>query len=131
MTKFDSKFPREVEKLYKVTVYSRWLFVFLCWITLGSIGIWGLRHEIALWLDYFTWSAVRYGLIFNPLPALCLTLCIAMTTSVLIWQSRNDLFGIPASEKARLEKWVAKIRKYGPRHPFWKLVISERRRTRG
>jgi hypothetical protein len=125
MNHLDPKLAKEVERLYRMTVYGRWLFVLFCWMTLGLIGIWGLRQEIVLWFDYFTWSAVRYGLMFNPFPTLCLAFCIAMTTSALIWQSRNDLFGLPAREKHRLEKWVARIRKYGPRHPLWKLVIGK------
>jgi hypothetical protein len=121
----EEKLDREVERLYQVTVYSRWLFVLFCWLTFGSVGIWGLRQEILLWVDYFTWSAVRYGLMFNPFPSLCLFFCIAVTISVLVWQSRNELVGLPATEKYRLQKFVKKIRAYGPRHPLWKRVVGK------
>ncbi len=121
----EERLDKEVKRLYQVTVYARWLFVCFCWLTLGVIGIWGLRGEILLWVDYFTWSAVRYGLMFNPFPSLCLFFCYAMTVSVLVWQSRNASIGIPAREKYRLQQWVEKIRADGPRHPLWKRVIGK------
>ena len=87
--------------------------------------MWDLRTEIELWQDYFTWSAVRYGLVFHPFAALGLSLCIGMTLSVLIWQSRNILFGMPASEKQRLENQVYRIRQQGSSHPLWKWICDE------
>lgn len=122
MTKLDAEFERQVKKLHRLTIYGRWLFVGTCWLTLGSLGIWGLRREIDLWLAHFTWSALRYGLVFNPLPAFCLLFCSAMTTAILLWHSRNILLGLPKQERRRLEKRVQKIRNQGASHPLWKWV---------
>ncbi len=117
-------FQYQVTKLYQLTVYARWLFILICWLTLGIYGIWGLRAEIALWLDYFTWAAVYYGLQFNFIPTLCLIICVAVTISVLVWQSRNLLWGLPLPEQRRLEKQVRKIMATGKKHPLWQWINS-------
>lgn len=124
MKKLNSEFEQQVEKLHKLTLIGRWLLVVLCWLTLGVWGIWGLRREISLWLAHFTWSAVRLGLVYNLLPAFCLIFCVAMTTAILVWQSRNILFGMPAQERKRLEQQVRKIRTRGYKHPLWKWICQ-------
>lgn len=120
----DPNLDKQVEKLHQVRVWGRWLFVVGCWLTLGVFGIWGLRAEIALWQQYFTWTAVRYAIAYNRIPAFSLAFCIGITTAVLIWQSQNILRGISPPERYRLEKQVRKIRASGPSHPLWKWVCK-------
>ncbi|MEG4145109.1 hypothetical protein [Microcoleus sp. Pol12B5] len=120
----DQTFQIEVQRLHKLTVYGRWLTVILLWISVGSLSIWGLRHEIALWLEHFTWAAVRYGLSFHRWPTLGLGLCLGMTLGVLTWQSRNMVRGLPLREKEGLEQQVRRIRQQGPSHPLWKWVCK-------
>lgn len=119
-----AEFEQKVAKLHRLTVYGRWLFVLVSWLTLGIYALWNLREEIALWFDYFTWAAVYYGFHFNFLPTLCLAFCVATTISVLIWQSRNIIYGLPPEEKRQLEKQVRKIQKRGRKHPLWKWINS-------
>lgn len=119
-------FAGQVQRLHRLTVYGRWLVVGILWMSVGSLSLWGLRYPISLWLEYFTWSAVRYGLFYNWLPTIGLSLCIGMTAAVLIWQSRNILLGMPADERRRLEQQVHQIRKQGPSHPLWKLVCQSK-----
>ncbi len=118
----DTKFHQEIEKLHQLIVMGRWLVVVLLWVTIGVWSIWGLRSEIALWRDHFTWVALRYGLAYNRLATLGLALCIGMTTAVLIWQSRNILFGRPPQLQQYLEKQVFRIRQQGPSHPLWQWI---------
>ncbi|MEG3871717.1 MULTISPECIES: hypothetical protein [unclassified Microcoleus] len=120
----DQTFEIEVQRLHKLTVYGRWLTVILLWISVGSLSIWGLRREIALWLEHFTWVAVRYGLSFHRWPTLGLGLCLGMTLGVLTWQSRNMVRGLPLREKQGLEQQVRRIRQQGPSHPLWKWVCK-------
>lgn len=120
----DPAFKQQVQKLHQLTVYGRWLVVGLLWVSIGSLSLWGLRSEIALLRQYFTWVAVRYGLYYNPLPTFGLALCIGMTVSVLVWQSRNILLGLPHEEQQRLEKQVYRIRQQGPSHPLWNRVCQ-------
>jgi hypothetical protein len=120
----DPIFKRQVQKLHQLIVYSRWLLVGLLWLSIGSLSLWSLRSEIALWLQYFTWVAVRYGLYYNPLPTFGLAFCIWMTISVLVWQSRNMLLGLPLKEKHRLEQQVHRIRQQGASHPLWRWICQ-------
>lgn len=120
----DSTFKQQVQRLHQLSVYGRWLFVALLWSSIAPLSLWGLRSEIALWRQYFTWVAVRYGLYYNPLPTLGLAFCIAMNVSVLVWQSRNILLGLPRQEQQRLEQQVRRIRQQGPSHPLWKWVCQ-------
>lgn len=120
----DQTFRQQVQKLHQLTVYGRWLFVGCLWLIIAPVALWYLRGELALWRQYFTWVAVRYGLFYNPLPTLGLGLCIGVTVSTLVWQSRNILWGLPQHEKQRLEKQVFRIRQQGPTHPLWKWICQ-------
>ncbi|NEP00498.1 MAG: hypothetical protein F6K58_17820 [Symploca sp. SIO2E9] len=118
----DSIFKVQVERLHKLNVCSRWLLVFLLWMTLAPLSLWGWRYEISLLRSHFTWAALRYGIIYNRLPAIGIATCIGMTASVLVWQSRNILWGMPLPERKRLEQRVRRICKQGPTHPLWKWI---------
>jgi len=124
VTQDRSDFKQRVARLHQLTVYGRWLFVLVSWLTLGTYALWHLKDEIFLWLDYFTWAAVYYGFHFNFLPTLCLTFCVAITVSVLFWQSRNIIWGLPENELRQLEKQVNKIQARGSKHPLWKWINS-------
>ncbi|MBD2624988.1 hypothetical protein [Trichormus variabilis] len=124
LEKSDASFIRQVQRLHQLTVYGRWLFAGCSWLLIAPGCLWNLRAEIALWQQYFTWVAVRYGLAFHPLATLGLSFCIAITISVLVWQSRNILLGLPQQEKQRLETQVCRIRQQGPTHPLWKWVCQ-------
>ncbi|MDP5017748.1 MAG: hypothetical protein NWQ43_10680, partial [Dolichospermum sp.] len=101
-----------------------WLFVGCLWLIIAPFCLWDLRVEISLLQQYFTWVALRYTLIFHPLSALGLSFCISVTTSVLIWQSRNILWGLPLVEQEKLKKQVYRIRQQGSSHPLWKWVCQ-------
>jgi hypothetical protein len=120
----DAYFIEQVQRLHQLTVYGRWLFVGCLWLIISPACLWDLRAEMALLQQYFTWSAVRYGLFFHPLSTVGLAFCIGMTVSVLVWQSRNILIGLPQPEKQRLEKQVCRIRQQGSTHPLWKWVCQ-------
>jgi hypothetical protein len=122
----DPIFRQEMQRLHELTVYGRWLVVGLLWVGVGSLSLWGLRAEIALWREYFTWAAVRYGLAYHPVSAVGLALCIGMTVSVLLWQSQNILFGMSDRQTKRLEQQVLKIRQQGASHPLWKWVCQQK-----
>ena len=122
--RLDPGFRQQVERLHRLSVYTRWFFVGVFWATVGPLSLWGLRREIALWMKHFTWSAVRYGLVYNRLAAFGFFLCTGMTVAVLLWQSRNILWGLPAREKQQLERQVWRIRQQGRSHPLWKWVCE-------
>lgn len=120
----DALFQQQVERLYRLTVQGRWLFIASLWLTVGTASLWGLRYPISLILDYFTWAAVWYGLIFNRFSAIGLVICLSFTIAVLVWQSRNLLLGLPERDRKWLELQVQHIRQQGPSHPLWKRVCD-------
>ncbi|MEM7592963.1 MAG: hypothetical protein AAF383_15845 [Cyanobacteria bacterium P01_A01_bin.83] len=122
MSNLQSDFKRKVAKLHRITVYGRWLFVLVSWFTLGLYALWHLKDEIALWFDYFTWAAVYYTFHFNFVPTFCLAFCVGITLSVLIWQSRNIILGLPAQEQRNLVRRVKKIEAEGKKHPLWRWI---------
>ncbi|MCU0551506.1 MAG: hypothetical protein MUC48_19355 [Leptolyngbya sp. Prado105] len=121
-SKLDPNFQSAVQRLHQLTVLGRWLVVLGMWLSIGALSLWGLSYPISLMRDYFTWSALRHGLANNLLATVGLALCIGMTLSVLVWQSRNIVFGLPKDERERLERMVLKIRQQGKSHPLWKWI---------
>ena len=113
-----------LEKLYRLTIYIRWLFVLFAWLTLGSYGFWQLRGDYQLWRDYFTWTAVRYALAFNPVAAFCLFLCLGLTGAVLIRHSLYLLFGISSTQQEYFRQQAQKIYSKGATHPFYTWVYK-------
>jgi hypothetical protein len=118
----------DLKRLNRLTSYGRWMVVLLLWLTVGSLSLWQLRFRIQLLMDYFTWVGVRYGLAYHQGAALGLSFCIGMTLSVLVWHSRNILFGLPKQEQLRLQLQAERIRQQGPTHPLWRWVCSEQNR---
>jgi len=113
---------QSIHKLHQLTVYGRWLFVLVSWLLLAPGSLWSLRQEIILGRQYFTWVWLRYAIAYNRLPSLALAFCVAITTAVLVWQSRNILFGLPSTEKNRLHQQVLKISQQGKSHPLWRFI---------
>ena len=110
-----------LERLLTIYTYLRWLVVILVWMTIGAWSIWSLREDIALWLSYFTWSAVRVALRSTPLPFLGLGLCVGITLSVLVWQSMYILFGFSPAQRQVLHRHLAIMDKWDKSHPWIRL----------
>lgn len=103
---------------------GRWVIVFLLWVIIGFASAWSLRHEFTMISERFTWAALRYGLAFNIWSTLGLSVCIGPTVALLVWQTRNLLFGLPKIELTRLEKYVMKVREQGQSHPLWSYIFD-------
>jgi hypothetical protein len=125
MANQDPQLKAEIWRLHRLTVYGRWSFVGCLWLTVGVLSFMGLRSSIAMWLEYFTWAAFRAAFRYNGLATAGLGLCLGTTLAVLLWQSRNILFGLPKQERSRLRERVMKIRQQGTGHPLWKLVCQK------
>ena len=121
----DPVLRQQMRRLHELTIKGRWITVALAWLTAGTLSLWQLRSEIALLREYFTWAAVRYGLAYHPFSAIGLGICVGLTVSVLLWQSRNILFGISQRQVQRLKKQVLQIRQQGQSHPLWKWVVEQ------
>ena len=119
-------FNQDLERLQQLTMLAWWIFCTLLWLTVGLISLWALRDEIAQLREYFTWTQVRYGLVYNRIPGLGLGLCVGLTVGLLISQSRHILFGWSEQENQRLRALLLRIRKQGPSHPLWRFVCRGR-----
>lgn len=110
---------RQLKQLQAILRRRWWLTVLGLWLTVGSLSLWNLRPEIILLRQYFTWTALRYGLFYHRLAALGLGLCLGLTVALLVAESRYLLFGLAQEEQQRLETWLQRINRQGPRHPLW------------
>jgi hypothetical protein len=117
---------RQIERLIEVQTIGRWLVNITLWLIVGSLSIWSLREDIALWCEYFTWAAVRISLQNNRFAFLGLGLCVANTLSTLIWQSWHILWGFSKSENEQFGQQIAQILAMGNDHPLWRWVIAEK-----
>lgn len=126
MRYFRSDLPPELQRLRLLAIYWRWSGVAVCWLLLAPLGIWGLRDEIRLWQDYFTWTAVRYGLAYNWLSALCLMFCLGTTISTAVLQWDYWWGAISPREKTRLERRLKAIAELDPRHPLRRWISRNR-----
>ncbi|WP_373480763.1 hypothetical protein [Geminocystis sp.] len=118
--------PKEIQKLYQLTIYGRWILVCLSWILILPWGLWELRETISLCQEYCTWSGIRLGLEFNPWAALGLSFCIVFTTSVLVWQSSYILRGdFSEKQKYYLTQKVTQIRQKGKKYWLYSFVCED------
>lgn len=115
----DSSQKRQLKQLREIIGRRWWLTVLGLWLTVGSLSFWNLRPEIILLCQYFTWTALRYGFFYHRLAALGLGLCLGLTVALLLAESRYLLFGLTKEEHQRLETWLQRINRQGPRHPLW------------
>ncbi len=119
------QFEVAIQRLHQLILWGRWLAVIVLWLGLAPLSLYALRSEVTLWFDYFTWSALRYGLAFNPMPTLGLALCLASLLSALLWQSQHALLGISDRERQRLLRRVQRIHQQGPSHPLWRWTFGQ------
>lgn len=116
----DAAFDRDlVAFVHRCTVIGRWCLVLLLWLSIGIPALWFLRDEITLWRQQFTWVAIWYGLQTHPWSGFALGLCVGMLLSTLVWQSRNILWGLPASELDRLQRYAKHLEHQRTRSTLW------------
>lgn len=116
----DLMLEKQVQKLYYLTLYARWILVGIGWLTIIPWGLWQFRETFSLCQQYCTWAAVRMGIEFNLVASFAMTFIIAFTTSNLVWQSYHILKGgLSEKEKYHLAKQVKKIRQQGNKNILW------------
>jgi hypothetical protein len=118
----DATFQEQVQRLHRLSVYRRWAVIIGSCLIIAPPCLWALRDEIALWHEYFTWAALRYGLADHPLATIGLAWCLGIMLSTLLWQSRNIIWGLSKRDRQQLEQQVCQIRQQGSSHPLWKYI---------
>lgn len=99
--------PNEAEQMLIIrqTWMGRWWFIVLgLWLTVGVASLWSLRRTFYQITQYFTWTAIRYGLAFNRLAAIGLGVCIGLTVALLVKETRFQFFGLTPKERQDLRK---------------------------
>ncbi len=122
--RYDPEFQYELEQLHKLSMHGRWVAVRLMWLFVAPLSLWLMRNDIYLMHDHFTWASLRYSLAFHPMASLGLILCLGLTTSVLLSQSRTVLLGLSNHDLKYLEKRLSRIRKQGKSHPLWNVICD-------
>lgn len=117
----DPILEQQVEKLHLISIYSRWILVLFCWLTLVPWGLWQLRDTLSLCRQYCTWAIWRVDMFeFHFGAGLAIIFTIAFTTSTLVWQSYHILNGgLSEKEKYYLAKKVKKINQQGRKNFLW------------
>jgi hypothetical protein len=122
----DPDFAADLERLAVLTVRLRWAVVVGLWLTIGAASLWGIRSQLWLMSQYFTWAALHYAFRFNRWNALGIMICTVMTLSVLLGQSRDILFGRSGSEQERLHQQLLRIKQQGETHPMWRWLYGKK-----
>jgi hypothetical protein len=123
LAQHDPHLERQTERLFQLQIRRRWWIILTMWLTVGVVCLWVLRSDIALWLDYFTWAAVRISIRYNRLAFIGLGLCVGFTLSTLMRQSAHIL-NLSQGLRQELIREVAEIRRRGPKHPLWRKVCA-------
>ncbi|MBD2393942.1 hypothetical protein VKI22_07400 [Cyanobacterium aponinum UTEX 3221] len=121
MNKADQNMPEvteaQIERLYQLKIYLRWILVVCAWILILPWSLWQFRETISLCQERCTWAVIRVGIEFTPLGALGIAFCMGFTTSVLVWQSLHILRGgLSNKEKYYLRQEMVKILQQGEKH---------------
>lgn len=59
----DPEMKQAMERLHQLTVWGRWAVVTGLWLTVGSWSLWQMRKVWEVAWEYFTWSAIRVGIL--------------------------------------------------------------------
>jgi len=108
---------KEINRLYELKIYGRWIVVITTWILLLPWALWQFRETISLCQERCTWATIRIGIEFTPFASLGIAFCLGFATSVLVKQSVHILKGgLSEKEKYYLSQEVLKIRQKGKSH---------------
>ena len=111
-----------IEALRQAMMRTWWQVCLALWLTVGLASLWWVRSDLQELQQYFTWTAVRFMLVYHRIAAMGLGLCSGLTLALLFSESRQILWGISQTERSRLLSDLNKIRTQGPSHPQWKVV---------
>lgn len=89
------------------------------WILIGIPSLWALRQDVVRLIQYFTWTGLRFTLLYKPgWPSFGILFCVILTLYVLLSQSRYELLGLLDSERQLVEATAQYLRRLPTRHPL-------------
>lgn len=118
LDRLDPDLRQAVLQRYAWEQRRRWFVLAILWLVGVPLCLWLLRYHLGLLQEVFTWAALRYGLIFNPKPAIALLATLLLSATSLISWGVHRHFGLSRAEVKRLEKQVRRIQTRGKQHPL-------------
>lgn len=115
---------QEIEALRQSMMRTWWRVCLGLWLTVGLLSLWWVRADLQELQQYFTWTAVRFMLVYHRIAAMGLGLCFGLTLALLFSESRQILWGISETERSRLLNDLSRIHAQGPSHPKWRIIQS-------
>jgi hypothetical protein len=112
----------EIEYLRQHMMRSWWWICLAIWLSVGGLSLWWLRSDLQALLEYFTWAALKFMLVYNRAAAMGLGLCFGLTLALLYAESRHIVLGLSKGERLQLTHRLEKIRAQGPSHPQWSVI---------
>ncbi len=118
-TKPVTSLSRDAQQVY--LAYQKGLLWLMggVWILIGIPSLWALRQDLARLIQYFTWTGLRFMLLYKPgWPSFGILFCVILTLYVLLSQSRYELLGLLDSERQLVEATARHLRRLPARHPL-------------
>lgn len=110
---------RDAEQVY--LAYQKGLLWLMggVWILIGIPSLWALRQDVIRLIQYFTWTGLRFMLLYKPgWPSFGILFCVILTLYVLLSQSRYELLGLMDSERQLVESTARQLRRLPAHHPL-------------
>ncbi len=125
-TKPVTSLSRDAQQVY--LAYQKGLLWLMggVWILIGIPSLWALRQDVARLMQYFTWTGLRFTLLYKPgWPSFGILFCVILTLYVLLSQSRYELLGLLDSERQLVEATARHLRRLPARHPLFYYFLGK------
>ncbi|MEM9155821.1 MAG: hypothetical protein AAGB13_12445 [Cyanobacteria bacterium P01_F01_bin.33] len=124
-----SELSPEGQKLALIYMRLRWVVVMLIWVGVGIPSLLILRAEISRLLEFFTWSGLKYSLLYSPIAGIGVCISLAFTLAALLWQSHYELFGLSKQTRQSIEQQAEFVRQLEPNHWIRRWLESAPQKT--
>jgi hypothetical protein len=117
---------RDAQHVYLVYQNGILMLMGWVWLLIGIPSLWALRQDVVRLLQHFTWTGLRFSLLYKPgLPSFGLLFCLVLTLYVLLSQSRYELVGLIESERHLLELTAQRLRKLPSQHFLHRYFLAK------
>ncbi|NJL99429.1 MAG: hypothetical protein HC924_11790 [Synechococcaceae cyanobacterium SM2_3_2] len=117
---------RDAQQVYLVYQNGILMLMGWVWLLIGIPSLWALRQDVVRLIQHFTWTGLRFSLLYKPgLPSFGLLFCLVLTLYVLLSQSRYELVGLIESERHLLELTAQRLRKLPSHHFLHRFFLAQ------
>lgn len=98
----------------------------LVWLVMGIPSLWALREDLLRLVRYFTWTGLRFSLLYKPSwPSFGILFCLIFTLYVLMSQSRYEVLGLMDTERQLLETVAVRLRRLPQHHYLRRYFLQD------